>query len=78
MVPDSVITDFARVLGVEVADDMDVDEAPRQKQNGFDPIQKKVKFLMREGYSATQIISQVIVTVNCTQVPIHKHLNPAT
>ncbi|KJA20215.1 hypothetical protein HYPSUDRAFT_68619 [Hypholoma sublateritium FD-334 SS-4] len=59
VVPDSVITDFARVLGVEVADDMDVDEVPRQKQNGFEPIKKKVKFLMREGYSATQIISQL-------------------
>ncbi len=64
VVPDSVIIDFARVLGVEIADEMDVDEAPRQKQSGFEPIKKKVKFLMREGYSATQIISQVCVNID--------------
>ena len=67
VVPDSVITDFARVLGVEIADEMDVDEAPRQKQSGFESIKKKVKFLMREGYSATQIISQVCVNVTYTE-----------
>ncbi|KAF8968364.1 P-loop containing nucleoside triphosphate hydrolase protein [Flammula alnicola] len=59
VVPDGVIKDFARVLGVEVDDEMDVDDAPRQKQGGFEPIKKKVKFLMREGYSASQIISQL-------------------
>jgi replication factor C subunit 2/4 len=60
VVPDGVIKDFARVLGVDVDDDeMDIDDKPSQKQNGFEPIKKKVKFLMREGYSASQIISQV-------------------
>ncbi|KAF9476321.1 P-loop containing nucleoside triphosphate hydrolase protein [Pholiota conissans] len=60
VVPDNVIKDFARVLGIDVDDDeMDIDDKPSQKQNGFDPIRKKVKFLMREGYSASQIISQL-------------------
>ncbi|KAJ3533562.1 hypothetical protein NMY22_g7287 [Coprinellus aureogranulatus] len=59
VVPDSVINDFARVLGVSVEDDssMDVDDAP--KKTGFDAIRSKVKYLMREGYSATQVISQL-------------------
>lgn len=60
VVPDGVIHDFARVLGIEVNDnDMDVDEGSQSKQGAFEPIKKKVKYLMREGYSATQIISQV-------------------
>ena len=35
---------------------MDIDQ---RKQAGFEPIKNKVKFLMREGYSATQILLQV-------------------
>jgi replication factor C subunit 2/4 len=54
-----VISDFARVLGIETEDAMDIDDAPKQQKVGFDPIRKKVTMLMREGYSANQIISQV-------------------
>ena len=59
VVPDSVIQNFARVLGIEIDEGMDVDESSQQKASGFEPIRNQVKFLMREGYSAGQIISQV-------------------
>jgi len=59
VVPDAIVVDFARVLGVENAgEEMDVDDGPRQVK-GFDGIKKKVKELMREGYSASQILSQL-------------------
>ncbi|KAJ8078582.1 Subunit of heteropentameric Replication factor C (RF-C) [Marasmius tenuissimus] len=55
VVPDDVIDDFARALGIEVSGGMDVDvKAPR-----FDMIKKKAKEICREGYSATQVLSQV-------------------
>lgn len=59
VVPDSIIQNFARVLGVEIDESMDVDDSSQQKAGGFEPIRNQVKFLMREGYSAGQIISQV-------------------
>lgn len=62
VVPDAVINEFARVLGISVDDDaslMDVDDAPKSQKTGFDAIRSQVKFLMREGYSATQTIVQV-------------------
>ncbi|KAH9484043.1 Replication factor C subunit 2 [Psilocybe cubensis] len=61
VVPTAVIEDFARILGIEVQNDMVVDDSPPRVdgRGGFEPIKKYVKFLMREGYSATQIISQV-------------------
>lgn len=59
VVPNAVINDFARVLGIEIDDGMDMDDGSRQKQGGFDPIRRKVTSLMREGFSASQIISQV-------------------
>lgn len=59
MVPDDVIRDFASVLGVETDGSMDVDNQVKRKQSGFDAIRNKVKELIREGYSATQILTQV-------------------
>lgn len=59
VVPDSVIEDFARVLGIEIDNGMDVDESLPPERIGFTNIKKYVKYLMREGYSAMQIISQV-------------------
>ena len=59
MVPDAVVVDFARALGVENAgEEMDVDDGPK-KMKGFEGVKKQVKALMREGYSALQILSQV-------------------
>jgi len=53
------VVNFARALGVEsVGEAMDVDDGPRSMM-GFEGIKKKVKELMREGYSASQILSQV-------------------
>ena len=54
-----VINDFARTLGVDVAGagQMDVDDGATV--GGFDGVNKKVKELMREGYPASQILSQV-------------------
>lgn len=59
VVPDVVINEFARTIGIEVEDAMEIDDAAKRKQVGFEPIRNKVKFLMREGYSASQILSQV-------------------
>ena len=58
MVPDGVIDNFARAVGIEVdgSDAMDVDGLQRR---GFQLVQSKVKEVMREGYSATQILTQV-------------------
>ncbi|KAG6821096.1 hypothetical protein H0H93_007255 [Arthromyces matolae] len=61
VVPDAVINDFARSLGIEMDDSMmDIDGGTKQRNDGsFSSIQSKVKGLMREGFSATQIISQL-------------------
>lgn len=60
IVPDHIIEGFANVLGVDVArpDSMDVDSGESRAKN-FDGVRKKVKHLVRDGYSATQILSQV-------------------
>ncbi|KLO10708.1 P-loop containing nucleoside triphosphate hydrolase protein [Schizopora paradoxa] len=61
VVPDGVINGFARVLGVEIPNDdsMDVDDSKKSSLKGFDAVRGKVKELMREGYSASQILSQL-------------------
>lgn len=59
VVPDAVVTSFAVTLGVDITtgSGMDIDSANGTK--GFDPIRQKVRELMREGYSATQLLTQV-------------------
>lgn len=60
--PDSVIHTFAAVLGVEKAEDdgMEVEvDGAKGKTTGFDDVRKKVKEVVREGYSASQLLSQV-------------------
>lgn len=61
VVPDNVINGVGRVLGVEIdGDNMDVDSNNQKtKLSPFDSVQRKVKELMREGYSAAQLLSQV-------------------
>lgn len=59
MVPEAIINDFATTLGIEVEGAMDIDGAAKLGDKSFGSIQGKVKELMREGYSATQILSQV-------------------
>ncbi|KAF7304673.1 Replication factor C subunit 2 [Mycena kentingensis (nom. inval.)] len=53
VVPDAVVKDFATVLAIDA---MQVDD---NSKNSFHPIQKKVKELIREGYSAAQLLSQL-------------------
>ena len=57
-VPDHVINGFVRVLGIEISgsDDMETDSKSR---TGFEDVKAKVKQIIREGYSASQILSQV-------------------
>jgi replication factor C subunit 2/4 len=72
VVPEDVVRDFAAVLGVEsvrgVREDMEVDDGVgtvgRGRAKGFEGIKKKVKELMREGYSASQILLQVSLTLS--------------
>ena len=63
VVPDGVIAGFAETLGVEKVGgsslDMDIDEVGNVKAKGFDGVRSKVKEIIREGYSASQIIAQV-------------------
>ncbi|KAG1855511.1 P-loop containing nucleoside triphosphate hydrolase protein [Suillus tomentosus] len=64
VVPTAVINDFAKTLGVSVVEDMDVDDLPTNwKLKGFNAVQKKVKGIMREGYSASQTLSQLHDTI---------------
>ena len=59
VVPDSTINDFAAALGIDVEGQMDIDSAGKHEQTSFNPIRNKVKELIREGYSAAQILVQV-------------------
>ena len=57
VVPDAVIHKFSSVLGIHGEDSPMSDQG---KQNGgFDSVRIAVKNLMREGYSAAQLLSQV-------------------
>ena len=69
VVPTPVIEDLATTLGVELVNDgMEVD-GPTQKV-AFETIQKKVKQIVRDGYSGTQILTQVgllfVYVVKCS------------
>ncbi|KAI0781132.1 replication factor C [Trametes elegans] len=63
VVPDSIVEDFAAALGIERVGgdgmDVDVDESGKLRAKGFDGVRKKVKEVIREGYSASQILSQL-------------------
>ncbi|TFY59531.1 hypothetical protein EVJ58_g5717 [Rhodofomes roseus] len=61
VVQSSVINNLATTLGVELvsSDAMDVDSSNGVKAKGFDAIRKTVKGIIRQGYSASQIISQL-------------------
>ena len=63
VVPDDVIDGFAAALGIERVGgnsmDMDIDDAGNAKARGFNGVRSKVKEIIREGYSASQVILQV-------------------
>ncbi|KAH8117499.1 P-loop containing nucleoside triphosphate hydrolase protein [Phellopilus nigrolimitatus] len=61
VIPDVVVNAFGRVLGVETIgedEDMEVDDG-KKRRKGFEAVRGKVKELMREGYSAAQLLSQL-------------------
>ncbi|KAF9466309.1 P-loop containing nucleoside triphosphate hydrolase protein [Collybia nuda] len=74
VVPASVINEFANVLGVDVGDIMDIGNPV--KKSSFESIRNKVKELMREGFSATQILSQLhdLIILHPTLSGRHKSL----
>jgi len=61
VVPDVVIHSLAATLGVDVVanEAMEVDDRAHSKASGFDGVRNKVKEIIREGYSASQILSQL-------------------
>ncbi|EIW84960.1 P-loop containing nucleoside triphosphate hydrolase protein [Coniophora puteana RWD-64-598 SS2] len=60
VVPNGVMLDFACALGIEFSGDMDVDsDTDRGRKRDFDGIRKKVKEVIRQGYSASQILLQL-------------------
>ncbi|KAI0670573.1 replication factor C [Trametes maxima] len=68
VVPDAVVVSFAAALGVEriggdggdgMDVDVDLDVEGRTRAPGFDGVRRKVRQIIREGYSASQIISQL-------------------
>lgn len=70
VIPDLIVNSFGKVLGVEFPEDsdMDVDDG-RAARRGFDAVRMKVKELMREGYSAAQLLSQVSFTSFLYYIP---------
>ncbi|EEB88859.1 hypothetical protein MPER_13118, partial [Moniliophthora perniciosa FA553] len=74
VVPDAVINDFLRVLGIDVPESMEVDTTSQTKGANFDAIRNKVREICREGYSATQVLSQVhdVVVLHPTLQAQHK------
>ena len=67
VVPDNVINDFARSLGIEIeGDSIELDAQPKSFPNSpFDNVRKQVKQLIREGFSASQALSQVRPLLFC-------------
>ncbi|KAF8232335.1 P-loop containing nucleoside triphosphate hydrolase protein [Tricholoma matsutake] len=58
VVPDAVINDFASILKIENDNAMNID-GMRKEQGAFGLIRNKVTSIIREGYSAAQILSQL-------------------
>ena len=69
VVPDAVIRKLAQTLGIDVTligggdGDVEMDDAPsltvESNLRGFDLIRETVRSLVREGFSASQVLSQV-------------------
>lgn len=73
VVPDRVIIELASVLGLDVdnapnGDGMDVDDITTpSRAKDFDGVRRQVKAIVREGYSAAQILSQVRTFLLCAE-----------
>lgn len=71
VVPDTVVRKFAQTLGIDVSlngrgdEDVEMDGATPSTTapalRGFDLIRETVRSLSREGYSASQILTQVCI-----------------
>ncbi|KZT11535.1 P-loop containing nucleoside triphosphate hydrolase protein [Laetiporus sulphureus 93-53] len=61
VIPNPVIHDFAKILGVEIisVDATDVDDGADSRAKSYDGVRNKVKEIIRQGYSASQILSQL-------------------
>ncbi|KAK2460578.1 hypothetical protein APHAL10511_007048 [Amanita phalloides] len=59
VVPDAVVDELASVIGIDISGQMSVDTDIAKKSSAFDSIRKMVKQVMRQGYSAAQILSQL-------------------
>ena len=70
VVQTSVINDFAVTLGVELvsADAMEAESNALRAKN-FDAIRKTVKGIIRQGYSASQVLSQVSALTPSSRQP---------
>ena len=75
---------LAAALGVEVPDsdvEMEVDMKPgTAKKSGFETVQAAVEMVSREGFSATQILTQVSVASKALVLPSTKarlHCSPS-
>jgi len=59
VVPDLVMNELGRALGVKDSQDVDVEMSDVKAVGGFGQVRKAVEKVVREGYSAVQILSQV-------------------
>ena len=55
VVPDEVMNNFVSPLGAELT----LSTSSKREVQNFDSIRQQVKSIMREGYSAAQVLSQV-------------------
>ncbi|KAF5391449.1 hypothetical protein D9757_002079 [Collybiopsis confluens] len=56
VVPDTVINKFAQSIGIDMNTNMQIDGIPK---GGFEDIRNEVRKIIREGYSASQILIQI-------------------
>ncbi|GAA6027056.1 hypothetical protein JCM8097_006076 [Rhodosporidiobolus ruineniae] len=64
VVPDVVMAELGRALGVRKEEDVEMSEVgetglPRPKKGSFAEVQRAVEKIVREGYSAVQVLSQL-------------------
>jgi replication factor C subunit 2/4 len=86
VVPNTVVWKFAQILGIDGpldgrGEDVEMSDtttlAPESNRRGFDLIQGTVKSLILEGYSASQILSQVCAMYLCLYfISASQRLNP--
>ncbi|KAF5365725.1 hypothetical protein D9758_003133 [Tetrapyrgos nigripes] len=59
VVPDAVLNEFLTTIGIDSLSSMNVDRGSNSSESSFDSIRNKVREVIREGYSASQILSQM-------------------